>query len=122
MTTPWQRLGYKLKLGLRTRPESHWLPRVDLSGDEAERASQLIQKSNLFTNKRAEVFAALPNAKLASGELLELVLEHLRKYHRTPPPKIDPKIDPELDPKFWVKNGTQKWTQNDKIGPKEDPK
>ncbi|MGB1946774.1 MAG: hypothetical protein ACPHTC_07870, partial [Candidatus Puniceispirillaceae bacterium] len=69
MTAPWQKLGFKLKLGLRPRAESQWLPHIDLFGDEAERAAQINEKAHLFACKHAEVFAALPAARAASAEL-----------------------------------------------------
>ena len=94
MTTPWQKLGFKLKLGLRPRAESQWLPHIDLFGDDAERAAQVNQKANLFDDKHAAVFAALPAARAASAELLELVTDHICRYHPSPPPPVDPAQHP----------------------------
>ena len=94
MTTPWQKLGFKLKLGLRPRAESQWLPHTDLFGDDAERAVQMNQRAKLFADKHAAVFAALPAARTASAELLELVIDHICKYHPSLPPPIDPAQHP----------------------------
>ena len=94
MKTPWQKLGFKLKLGLRPRAESQWLPHIDLFGDGAERAVQMNQRANLFADKHAAVFAALPAARAASAELLELITDHICRYHPSPPPPIDPTQHP----------------------------
>ena len=94
MTTPWQKLGFKLKLGLRSRAESQWLPHIDLFGNDAERAAQMNERANLFADKHAAVFAALPAARTASAELLELVIDHICRYHPSPPPPIDPAQHP----------------------------
>ncbi|MGB2310512.1 MAG: heme-dependent oxidative N-demethylase family protein [Candidatus Puniceispirillaceae bacterium] len=94
MTAPWQKLGFKLKLGLRPRAESQWLPHIDLFGDEAERAAQMNKKAHLFACKHAEVFAALPAARAASAELLKLVTNHICKYHPSPPLPFDPAQHP----------------------------
>ena len=94
MIPPWQKLGFKLKLGLRSRHESQWLPLKDIFGDNDERATQIDQKSHLFATKHAEVFSALPAAESASLELLELVYEHISKYHLSTPPPINPALHP----------------------------
>ena len=94
MNTPWQKLGFKLKLGLRPRPESQWLPLTDLFDNKAQRKAQISQKSHLFANKHAEVFAALPTAQVACTELLELVADHIGRHHESPPPPIDVTLHP----------------------------
>ena len=78
---PWQRLGTNLKLGLRARDETNWLPFTDLFGNNRARGRQLATKSKLFETRYPEVFAALPNARAASVEVLEMVIAHIHANH-----------------------------------------
>ena len=89
MTTPWQELGYKPKLGLRPRSESLWLPRNDLFEDETQYEEQIQKKSYLFKYNHSDIFATLPVAKPASIELLEMILEHINRYHHISSPEIN---------------------------------
>ena len=43
---PWQKLGFKLKLGLRARDEADWLPYDDLFDDHSARDRQRAYKHN----------------------------------------------------------------------------
>ncbi len=79
---PWQRLGINLKLGLRARDESNWLPFNDLFGDHKARSRQLAAKSNLLKTRHNEVFSALPSADAASAEVLEMIIEYLHTHHQ----------------------------------------
>jgi len=94
MDAPWQKLGFKLKLGLRSRPEADWLPVDDLFGNRSERDSQIRQKADLLANHHSDVFAALPSANLASTELLDMICDHLSTYHKAPPRSVDPQQHP----------------------------
>ncbi len=78
---PWQRLGFKLKLGLRARDEADWLPYGDLFNDHLARDRQRAYKAQLLTNKHDEVFAALPGTAAAGREVLEMVQSHLAQFH-----------------------------------------
>ena len=78
---PWQRLGFKLKLGLRARSEAEWLPSIDLFGNKAARAEQIALKAQLLAKHHQDVFSALPNTKVAGDEVLALVRQHLTAYH-----------------------------------------
>ena len=78
---PWQRLGFKLKLGLRARSEAEWLPSNDLFGNRAARAKQIALKKRLLAKHHQDVFSAMPNTNVASDEVLEMVRQHLTAYH-----------------------------------------
>ena len=78
---PWQRLGFKLKLGLRARSEAEWLPSNDLFGNRAARAKQIALKKRLLAKHHQDVFSAMPNTNVASDEVLEMVRQHLAAYH-----------------------------------------
>ena len=78
---PWQRLGVKLKLGLRARSEAEWLPPNDLFGNEAARAEQIALKAQLLAKHHQDVFSALPNTNAAGDEVLAMVSHHLATYH-----------------------------------------
>jgi hypothetical protein len=78
---PWQKLGYKLKLGLRARAEADWLPFDDLFNDTTARNCQLKLKSNLLTTHHAKVFEAVSGSEIAGAETLGLVQTHLKNYH-----------------------------------------
>ena len=78
---PWQRLGFKLKLGLRARSEAEWLPSNDLFGNRAARAEQIGLKARLLAKHHQDVFSAMPNTNAAGGEVLAMVRQHLTTYH-----------------------------------------
>ena len=78
---PWQRLGFKLKLGLRARSEAEWLPSNDLFGNKAARAEQIALKAQLLAKHHQDVFSALPNTNAAGNEVLAMVRQHLTTYH-----------------------------------------
>ena len=78
---PWQRLGFRLKLGLRVRSEEEWLPLNDLFGNQSVRAEQIGLKSQLLAKHHTDVFSAMPNTNVAGGEVLAMVYQHLTKYH-----------------------------------------
>ena len=78
---PWQRLGYKLKLGLRARSEAEWLPSDDSFGNELTRAEQIALKARLLAKHHQDVFSAMPNTMTAGDEVLAMVRQHLKTYH-----------------------------------------
>ena len=101
--TPWQRLGNKFTLGLRTRTEAEWLPHADAFGNPGRHADQLVEKSWLFDNRHDEVFAAIDDSKganrTACAEVLAMVTAHLAAHHETPPDPANPDLaDTELHP------------------------
>lgn len=85
---PWQKLGFKLKLGLRARDEADWLPYDDLFDDHAARDSQLDCKAQLLGDRHNEVFAALPESEPAGREVLAMVRAHLQQFHDTSLPDL----------------------------------
>ena len=82
--TPWQRLGNKFTLGLRTRAEADWLPYGDAFGDSGRRADQLAEKAFLFETRRDEVFATLDGS--ADG-CADRFFDAVRVAGRTPEPE-----------------------------------
>ena len=78
---PWQKLGFKLKLGLRARDEADWLPHDDLFDDHSARDSQLAYKAQLLGDRHDEVFAALHGSEPAGREVLAMVRTHLQQFH-----------------------------------------
>ena len=78
---PWQRLGYKLKLGLRARSEAEWLPSDDIFGNDLTRAEQIALKAGLLAKHHQDVFSAMPNTMTAGDEVLAMVRQHLKTYH-----------------------------------------
>ena len=94
MQAPWQKLGFQLKLGLRPRQESDWLPRENLFGIDTERDEQMRQKQHLFNHKHDDIFAAFPSATAASAEMLKMVCDHIAAYHNAPLPDIDRRQHP----------------------------
>ena len=78
---PWQRLGYKLKLGLRARSEAEWLPSDDIFGNDLTRAEQIVLKARLLAKHHQNVFSAMPNTMTAGDEVLAMVRQHLKTYH-----------------------------------------
>ena len=78
---PWQRLGYKLKLGLRARSEAEWLPSDDIFGNDLTRAEQISLKAGLLAKHHQDVFSAMPNTMTAGDEVLAMVRQHLKTYH-----------------------------------------
>ena len=89
MQAPWQKLGFQLKLGLRPRQESHWLPRKNLFGNDTERDEQIREKRHLFAHNHVDIFAAFPSASTASAEMLQMVCDHITSHHHAPLPDID---------------------------------
>ena len=89
MQAPWQKLGFQLRLGLRPRQESCWLPRENLFGSDTERDEQIRQKQHLFAQNHADIFAAFPSASTASAEILQMVCNHITSHHHAPLPDID---------------------------------
>jgi hypothetical protein len=79
--TPWQRLGHRFTLGLRSRAEADWLPREDAFGNPERRSRQLAEKASLFDARHNEVFAATPEGLGASHEVMAMVSAHLAAYH-----------------------------------------
>ena len=79
--TPWQRLGSKFTLGLRSRAEADWLPHEDAFGNSATRENQLTQKADLLANRRDEVFACDGSGLAACAEVRDMVAEHLADHH-----------------------------------------
>jgi dimethylamine monooxygenase subunit A len=66
---------FEMRMGLQPLPAEHW---IDI--DDAY-CSQLAAKRALLQTHHGDVFQALPGAELAAAEALQLVLDHLRKYH-----------------------------------------
>ena len=89
MQAPWQKLGFQLKLGLKPRQESCWLPRENLFGNDTERDEQIRQKQHLFAHNHADIFAAFPSARPAGAEMLQMVCDHITSHHHAPLPNID---------------------------------
>ena len=89
MKAPWQKLGFQLKLGLRPRQESCWLPRKNLFGNDTERDEQIREKHHLFAHNHADIFAAFPSASTASAEMLQMVCDHITSHHHAPLPDIN---------------------------------
>ncbi len=94
MQAPWQKLGFQLKLGLKPRQESHWLPHENLFGIDTERDEQIRQKQHLFAHNHDDIFAAFPSASAASTEMLNMVCDHIAAYHNAPLPDIDHRQHP----------------------------
>ena len=93
---PWQKLGFKLKLGLRARDEADWLPHDDLFDDHSARDSQLAYKAQLLGDRHDEVFAALPRSEPAGREVLAMVRTHLQQFHDASLPDLP--ADADLHP------------------------
>ena len=93
---PWQKLGFKLKLGLRARDEADWLPHDDLFDDHSARDSQLAYKAQLLGDRHDEVFAALPGSEPAGREVLAMVRTHLQQFHDASLPDLP--ADADLHP------------------------
>lgn len=87
--TPWQRLGHRFTLGLRSRAEAEWLPFEDAFGDPDRRSRQLAEKASLFDARHSEVFAATPEGLVASHEVLAMVVAHLAAHHGVEPGETD---------------------------------
>ena len=91
---PWQRLGFKLKLGLRALPESEWLPLNDLFANRAVRAEQIALKAQLLARHHQDVFSAMPNTNAAGDEVLAMVCQHLTTYHNNHTAPSDTGVHP----------------------------
>ena len=79
--TPWERLGNKFTLGLRTRTEAEWLPFDDAFGDAGRREDQMTERDWLFDNCHDETFAALDGSEEAGAEVRDMVIAHLAEHH-----------------------------------------
>ncbi len=79
--TPWERLGNKFTLGLRTRTEAEWLPFDDAFGDAGRREDQMTERNWLFDNCHDETFAALGGSEEAGAEVRDMVIAHLAEHH-----------------------------------------
>ena len=79
--TPWERLGNKFTLGLRTRTEAEWLPFDDAFGDASRRQDQMTERNWLFDNFHNETFAALGGSEEAGAEVRDMVIAHLAEHH-----------------------------------------
>ena len=78
---PWQRLGSKFTLGLRSRAEADWLPHDDAFGNHKSRADQLSRKASLLDTSRHEVFACDGTSLAACAEVRDMVKAHLETHH-----------------------------------------
>lgn len=78
---PWQRLGYKLTMGLRSRAEADWLPLDDLFGDDDLRDRQIALKAQLAAQRPTAIFAALDNSEESGAEVFDMVAAHRAHYH-----------------------------------------
>lgn len=88
---PWQRLGHRFTLGLRSRSEAEWLPAEDAFGDPDRRSRQMAERARLFAQHHDEVFAATPDSLAAGHEVLAMITNHLVTYHGVTP--CDPAVD-----------------------------
>ena len=79
--TPWERLGNKFTLGLRTRTEAEWLPFDDAFGDAGRREDQMTERNWLFDNCHDETFATLGGSEEAGAEVRDMVIAHLAEHH-----------------------------------------
>ena len=92
--TPWERLGNKFTLGLRTRTEAEWLPFDDAFGDAGRRQDQMTERDWLFDNRHDETFAALDGSEEAGAEVRDMVIAHLAGHHGTAPEAPRPGMHP----------------------------
>ena len=91
---PWQRLGHRFTLGLRSRSEAEWLPAEDAFGNAERRSRQMAQRAMLFAQQHGEVFATTPQSLAASHEVLAMITDHLVVYHGITPAKPAADIHP----------------------------
>ena len=82
-SAPWQRLGHQLKMGLRSRPESDWLPFSDLFGNRTLRAKQIALKANLSKTNQKDIFAAHDGSRVSGAEVFAMVDAHLKEHQNT---------------------------------------
>lgn len=73
--TPFEAGPFRLRMGLRRLDLSEWIV-VD-----AEMPAELAERRRLLDERHADVFAALPDAKAGSQEVLDLVVEHLTRVY-----------------------------------------
>lgn len=66
---------FRLMMGLMPLAPADWIER------DAQLAADLAAKRHLLATRRAEVFAALPEAAEPAAELLALLVEHLLHHH-----------------------------------------
>ena len=79
--TPWEQLGNKFTLGLRTRTEAEWLPFNDAFGNAGRRQDQMTERNWLFDNRHDETFAALDGSEDAGAEVCDMVIAHIVEHH-----------------------------------------
>ncbi|MGB2321988.1 MAG: heme-dependent oxidative N-demethylase family protein [Candidatus Puniceispirillaceae bacterium] len=91
---PWQRLGHRFTLGLRSRSEADWLPASDAFGDPDRRSRQIAEKAGLFDERHDEVFATTAEGLAASDEVLAMVTAHLKTHHNAAQPEPEPGLHP----------------------------
>ena len=91
---PWQRLGYKLKLGLRSCTEEDWLPFEDPFGDDMARSHQIWLKTTLSEKQHEDVFSALSATESASAEVLAMICSYLRTFHSSQSLRPDRHLHP----------------------------
>ena len=78
---PWQRLGKKLQMGLRSCPEEDWLLTPDAFGDAEMHRRQLALKQALSQSHHAAIFDASPDSMDACQECVDLIQQHLSAHH-----------------------------------------
>ena len=88
--TPWQRLGNRFTLGLRSRDEAEWLREPDAFADAGRRVDQIAETAWLLDNRHDEVFAALPDTVDAGREVLDMIRTTLDDDSRPDPGRDGP--------------------------------
>ena len=88
--TPWQRLGNRFTLGLRSRDEAEWLREPDAFADTGRRVDQIAETAWLLDNRHDEVFAALPDTVDAGREVLDMISTTLDDDSRPDPGRDGP--------------------------------
>ena len=91
---PWQKLGYKLKLGLRSCTEEDWLPLEDPFGDDMARSRQIRLKTTLSEKQYEDVFSALSATESASAEVLAMICSYLQTFHSSRSIRPDKHLHP----------------------------
>ncbi len=81
VTAPWQRLGKKLQMGLRSCAEEDWLLTPDAFGDAEMHPRQLALKQELSQSHHHDIFDATADSMDASLETFALVQENLAAHH-----------------------------------------
>ena len=81
VTAPWQRLGKKLQMGLRSCAEEDWLLTPDAFGDAEMHSRQLALKQELSQSHHHDIFDVTADSMDASLETFALVQENLAAHH-----------------------------------------